>query len=114
MEHLNDPYLVLLQMVRTLKNGGKYRFFCPNYDFPYEPHFGKWMFLRNNKAFHLQERRANSLLIPRHETLGLYRSLNFITLNKVLKFSDSNIIQHISNRNALFNLLERVVSDKKT
>ena len=113
MEHLNDPYMVLLQMVRTLKNGGKYRFFCPNYDFPYEPHFGKWMFLRKNKAFHLQERRANSLLIPRHETLGLYRSLNFITSNKVSKFSDSNKFQTISNRNALFNLLERVVSDKK-
>ena len=113
MEHLHDPYSVLLQLVKNLQAVGKYRFFCPNYDFPYEPHFGKWMFLRNNKAFHLQERRAYSLLNPSHETLGLYRSLNFITLNKVSKFSDLSKIQNTSNRNAFFNLLERVVSDKK-
>jgi SAM-dependent methyltransferase len=113
MEHLKDPYSVLLQLVNNLQAAGKYRFFCPNYDFPYEPHFGKWMFYRNKKAFYLQERRANSLPIPSDEILGLYRSLNFITLNKVSVFSDSNNIRYISNRHVFFNLLERVVNDKK-
>jgi 2-polyprenyl-3-methyl-5-hydroxy-6-metoxy-1,4-benzoquinol methylase len=56
MEHLKDPYAVLNQMNTALKLGGKYRFFCPNYDFPFEPHFGKWIFSRKNDAFHLKNK----------------------------------------------------------
>jgi hypothetical protein len=59
MEHLKDPYLVLLQMVETIKTGGNIRFFCLNYDFPYEPHFAKCLFLRKDKAFNLRKIKAN-------------------------------------------------------
>jgi 2-polyprenyl-3-methyl-5-hydroxy-6-metoxy-1,4-benzoquinol methylase len=112
MEHLKNPYLVLDQMVSTLKNGGRYRFFCPNYDFPYEPHFGKWLFLRKNKAFYLQEIRAKLNSIPLKESLGLHRSLNYITLNKVSKFSHVKRINIKSKQSAFYSLLERAVDDK--
>jgi hypothetical protein len=58
MEHLKDPYLVLIKIVDFLASEGKYRFFCPNYDFPYEPHYSKWMFRRMNNAYFLSESRA--------------------------------------------------------
>lgn len=112
MEHLKNPYPVILQMVSTLENGGKYRFFCPNYDFPYEPHFGKWLFLRKNKAFYLQGGRAKSNSIPLDEALGLHRSLNYITLNKISKYSHLKQIKIIPKRKAFFSLLERAVHDK--
>jgi 2-polyprenyl-3-methyl-5-hydroxy-6-metoxy-1,4-benzoquinol methylase len=112
MEHLKNPYTVLLQMVSTLENGGKYRFFCPNYDFPYEPHFGKWLFLRKNKAFYLQGDRAKSNSLPLEETLGLHRSLNYITLNKISKYSHLKQIKIMPKRKAFYNLLERAVYDK--
>ncbi len=113
MEHLKDPFLVLLQMVTSLKSGGKYRFFCPNYDFPYEPHFGKWIFSRRNNAFYLQEKRAKLSLMKPNEALGLYRSLNFITLKSLSKFSTLNQIQFSPNHSAFYNLLERVIGDKR-
>jgi 2-polyprenyl-3-methyl-5-hydroxy-6-metoxy-1,4-benzoquinol methylase len=112
MEHLRNPYPVLLQMVSTLEKGGKYRFFCPNYDFPYEPHFGKWLFLRKNNAFYLQGSRAKSNSIPLEETLGLYRSLNYITLNKITKYGHIKHVKVNSKRTAFYNLLERAVHDK--
>lgn len=112
MEHLKNPYPVLHQMVSTLENGGKYRFFCPNYDFPYEPHFGKWLFLRKNKAFYLQGSRAKSNAISLEETLGLHRSLNYITLNKISKYSHLKRIKIRSERHAFYSLLERAVYDK--
>jgi SAM-dependent methyltransferase len=112
MEHLKNPYSVLLQMVSTLKKGGTYRFFCPNYDFPYEPHFGKWLFLRKNKAFYLQESRAKSNSIELEETPGLLRSLNYITLDKVSKYSYLKQFEIKPKQNAFYNLLERAVSDK--
>lgn len=113
MEHLNNPFPVLLQMVSNLEDGGKYRFFCPNYDFPYEPHFGKWLFLRKNRAFYLQGRRAKSNSIPIEEALGLYRSLNWITLNKIAKYSHLKRIKIKSKQMAFYNLLERAIYDKE-
>jgi 2-polyprenyl-3-methyl-5-hydroxy-6-metoxy-1,4-benzoquinol methylase len=87
MEHLKDPYLVLLRMVESLSPGGNYRFFCPNYDFPYEPHFGKWIWRRRNGSFHLKASRANGLHLGSAEQLGLYHSLNFITLRKLMSIA---------------------------
>src|SRR5262245_3996129 len=39
MEHVEDVRLVLRRVVRALRPGASYRFVCPNYSFPYEPHF---------------------------------------------------------------------------
>lgn len=34
IEHLENPYSVLIQLVGILGEEGEYPFFCPNYDFP--------------------------------------------------------------------------------
>ena len=39
MEHVGDLHLSLKKIVDSLKCGGVYKFTCPNYRFPYEPHF---------------------------------------------------------------------------
>ena len=39
MEHVDDVALVIARVVAALRPGGVYRFVCPNYLFPYEPHF---------------------------------------------------------------------------
>lgn len=67
MEHLEDPGLVFVSLASLLKPTAKYRFFCPNYDFPYEPHFRKWLFIRKNKAFYLKKTRVTSSRVPTHE-----------------------------------------------
>jgi hypothetical protein len=98
-------------MTKFLKRGGRYRFFCPNYDFPYEPHFGKWLFVRKDRAFFLQKRRGGSSIISVEETLGLYKSLNFVTLKKIEEFSKTNKIRINANPYAFYNLAERVKHD---
>lgn len=113
MEHLKDPYLVLLKLTKMLKKGHKYRFTCPNYDFPYEPHFSKWIFGRRNNAFFLGESRASSKIIDEQEVLGLYKSLNFITLNQLRQFSNTNNISIKPNSRAFFNLLFRAMHDEE-
>ena len=113
MEHLKDPSSVLIQIVVTLKHGGVYRFFCPNYDFPYEPHFGKWLYLRKNRSFYLQENRANSNLISSKEAAGLFSSLNFLTLRHVRRAAISSHIGLKCNKNALFEILRRSIYDSE-
>lgn len=113
MEHVKDPYSVLLKLTKILKKGRKYRFTCPNYDFPYEPHFARWIFTRRNNAFFLEERRASSIIIDEQEVSGLYKSLNFITLSKLRKFSTNHNISIKSNSRAFFNLLFRAIHDRE-
>ncbi len=111
MEHLKDPYAVLIQMNNALKVGGKYRFLCPNYDFPYEPHFSKWLWRRRQNSFYLEATRANGLKIHLTEQKGLYDSLNFLTLRKLRSISRKNEITFIYNKFALRNLISRALDD---
>jgi 2-polyprenyl-3-methyl-5-hydroxy-6-metoxy-1,4-benzoquinol methylase len=113
MEHLKDPYSVLVQLVKNLKAGCFYRFFCPNYDFPYEPHFGKWLRLRTENAFFLPQNRAVSTLIPEKEIQGLYTSLNFLTLKKIKKVVKHKNISLSANHNTLYEVMIRSIYDSE-
>jgi SAM-dependent methyltransferase len=113
MEHLKDPYLVLDEMVLTLERGGVYRFFCPNYDFPYEPHFGKWLISRRDKAFFLPRNRASSNLIPQKEALDLYSSLNFLTLKKIEQNLRGKSVHLLANPNSLYEMMKRSIHDSE-
>src|SRR3546814_21121737 len=39
MEHVNDVEQVIINVFNSLKENAYYDFTCPNYLFPYEPHF---------------------------------------------------------------------------
>lgn len=39
LEHVPDPADLVAQVTRALGPSGTYRFICPNYTIPYEPHF---------------------------------------------------------------------------
>lgn len=113
MEHLQDPYAVLIQLNKTLKVDGKHRFICPNYDFPYEPHFGKWLVSRSNKAFFLPIHRADSPIIPKGEALALYKSINFLTLKKMKRNLKGKGFSISVNRNSLYKAIVRSLQDSE-
>lgn len=110
MEHLLDPIGVMKQLHSYLLVGAKYRFLCPNYDFPYEPHFGKWIPKRRNGAFFLPASRAVSEQYS--DPKGLYSSLNFLTLRKVESAANSLNIRIVAKRSAFYELLVRSLNDE--
>jgi 2-polyprenyl-3-methyl-5-hydroxy-6-metoxy-1,4-benzoquinol methylase len=111
MEHLINPYHTLSELMKFLGPSGIYRFFCPNYDFPYEPHFSKWMFKRKNKSFHLSKAAVMNSKIDLTDSEGLYDSLNFITAAKLKKnLTDGNIELNF-NKDAFKNIIERSLND---
>jgi 2-polyprenyl-3-methyl-5-hydroxy-6-metoxy-1,4-benzoquinol methylase len=104
MEHLHNPYEVITQLSNSLTALGKYRFLCPNYDFPYEPHFAKWIWFRRKGSFYLKLSRAS-------HSKDLYHSLNFITVKKLLNSTKKTNIRVTLNKNGLFDLLKRASKD---
>jgi 2-polyprenyl-3-methyl-5-hydroxy-6-metoxy-1,4-benzoquinol methylase len=113
MEHLRNPYSVVVHLLKYLNHSGKIRFFCPNYDFPYEPHFQRWLFTRKNQAFYLPISRAEGKLIDAAEWADVHRSLNFITLSKLEKFLTQANIAYRFNKNTLRNLVQRSLVDSE-
>ena len=112
MEHLKDPYLVLNKIVDFLASEGKYRFFCPNYDFPYEPHYSKWIFRRMNNAYFLSESRAATSKLDYQSNPGLHRSLNYLTVKKLRgTFEDLIGVEIRFNQIAFYDLAHRALND---
>ena len=111
MEHVDDIRATLEKVVESLKPGATYRFTCPNYLFPYEPHFnlpivlskkltqrflGKWIFSSTRVS----------------DPAGTWRSLNWINVPLVSKIaSRSGCMKAKFDRRRLGLIFERILKD---
>lgn len=111
MEHVNDVERVMANIASALVPGASYRFTCPNYLFPYEPHFNIPTLLSKNLTARVFGRRIfESKNMP--DPLGTWLSLNWINVLQVQRIAAK--LEGISvnfNRSLLVDTLERVVSD---
>jgi SAM-dependent methyltransferase len=111
MEHVEAPDRVIARVSAALSAGGSYRFLCPNYLFPYEPHFNMptlgskaltWRLLRRSIATNANVR----------DPAGLWQSLNWITVPKVQRIAGAqgSLDLHFSTGTLAW-MLERALSD---
>ena len=111
MEHVDSVEHVIGSVVRALKVGSIYRFTCPNYLFPYEPHFNiPTLISKNLTWFCFKKIIINKKEIP--DPIGLWKSLNWVTVISLSKISvtDKNI-KIVFNKNILRDSLIRVLND---
>jgi SAM-dependent methyltransferase len=111
MEHVDDVARVLETVGTSLTVGASYRFTCPNYLFPYEPHFNIPTFFSKQLTERLLGRKIfESQRVP--DPSGTWKSLNWINVLKV-----GRCVRRLSglrvtfNRAMLVSTLERVASD---
>lgn len=111
MEHVKSPAQVITRVADALNAGAQYRFFCPNYAFPYEPHFniptigGKALTQRvfAHKIFN------NTRM---HNPTGVWQSLNWITVRKLRRILASEPrLSMRCNPHILSQMLERATKD---
>ena len=113
MEHVGNVGLVLQKVGMSLNTNGTYQFTCPNYSFPYEPHFNlptlvskAWTEKILGKFF-----MKSGRVIDAPET---WRSLNWITTGQVIRSVKSMPELSLTfNKAMLVSTLERVVSDRR-
>jgi SAM-dependent methyltransferase len=82
MEHVADVAAVLRAVYAALAPGAAYRFVCPNYSCPYEPHFGIPTLgskAATGRVFAGVIRRSRRVVDP----AGTWASLNWITVGQV-------------------------------
>lgn len=82
MEHVGDVSRVLENVHASLKPGSTYRFICPNYAFPYEPHFNLPTLLSKPLTQRFMSRwimQSKNVIDP----AGTWTSLNWITVRQV-------------------------------
>jgi SAM-dependent methyltransferase len=112
MEHVNDIELVLTNVLNSLKPGGRYHFICPNYAFPYEPHFNSITFVNKRATDTLIKSRLirKSKLI---DPVGLWESLNWIDYGSIRSWAkNQSDFELVFSRRALNLYVTRAIEDK--
>jgi SAM-dependent methyltransferase len=111
MEHVTSVKLVIENVARAMKPTGVYRFTCPNYFFPYEPHFNIPTLFSKKLTEHFFKDRiftyARAL-----DPNGVWSSLNWITVRQVASIVQGCPLIDVSFRRDLFYvILLRIVND---
>jgi SAM-dependent methyltransferase len=82
MEHVENVEEAIRRVGRSLKPGGAYRFTCPNYRFPYEPHFNiptLWSKPLTERLFHKSIYQSDRVSEPE----AIWKSLNWINVPQI-------------------------------
>lgn len=113
MEHVNNVEKTVTNVIKSLKPGSVYRFTCPNYTFPYEPHFNIPTFF--SKA--LTKKLFWSLILSNNswgDPAGLWASLNWITVSQLQSFAKSRRDLDMTFKDDfIVSSFERMVTDRQ-
>ncbi|MEW9922320.1 class I SAM-dependent methyltransferase [Marimonas sp. MJW-29] len=82
LEHLRDWRHFLATLPRFLKPGGRCLVLCPNYDFPFEPHFNLPVIASKSTLARIFRRRI-AYVENTYGVHGLWDSLNFVRLSEI-------------------------------
>ena len=111
MEHIEAPNVAIERVSASLSPGGSYRFLCPNYLFPYEPHFNIPTFGSKALTERLLRRRIQADTRT-DDPIGLWKSLNWITVPQVRRMAAADASLAIAfQRRTLASMIERAVGD---
>ena len=110
-EHLEDQKIYIKKIDNLLKKDGKSLILCPNYDFPYEPHFIIPIIYNKNITYKFFKKK-----ITDHEKItgekGLWDGLNFCSKKKLKKYLIRNDYQFNFDQGIKDRLLQRIDDDK--
>lgn len=82
LEHLPNWRHFLRTLPRFLKPGGRCLVLCPNYDFPFEPHFSR-PYIASKSTMARIFRRRIAYVENTYGVHGLWDSLNFVRLSEI-------------------------------
>ncbi len=111
MEHVDDVGAVLHGVWAALAPGASYRFVCPNYRFPYEPHFGLPTLGGKALTWRVFQRRilGSSVVV---DPAGTWASLNWISVTQVRRLCRRELgVSPEFDRGVTYRFVQRALDD---
>lgn len=84
-EHVEDWQHFLRQVTGMLGDTGKLLILCPNYGFPYEPHFKIPVVVNKGITYKLFKKHIQNFEVS-DDSAGLWQSLNFVKKRQVFNY----------------------------
>lgn len=110
MEHVTDVKEVITRVIDSLHDNACYHFTCPNYLFPYEPHFNIPTLFSKSLTENVFKKKIYGSKLP--DPIGTWRSLNWISVTQIRKIiRQMPKLSVVFNRKFLVSTLERVTYD---
>jgi len=110
VEHVSDLASFFQTIVPLLKVGGSFRFVCPNYAFPYEPHFGIPTLFSKSLTFKIFQKRIVSSHL--RDSIEFYLDLSWPTVRKLKKLLKKRGYTFCFSKDATLMYIERFESDE--
>jgi len=111
-EHLPDWRHFLKFVAAKLQSDGKCVILCPNYGFPYEPHFGLPIVLNKSLTYRIFKAKIMQCE-EKNGWSGLWESLNLVKWNEVRKWGPNCGLQICFIGSILRDMVERFQYDKE-
>lgn len=113
MEHVSDVKAVIANVVASLHAKACYHFTCPNYSFPYEPHFNILTLFSKSLTEKLFRNRIYGFS-GLQDPIGTWQSLNWISVSQVSKLVRQMPELSVEfNRQFLVSTLARIAYDNE-
>jgi 2-polyprenyl-3-methyl-5-hydroxy-6-metoxy-1,4-benzoquinol methylase len=109
VEHVVDLPNFFASTIPLISENGKFRFICPNYAFPYEPHFGFLTLFSKRLTLLFQKRKILKSDIS--SPLKFYDDLSFPTHKKIKKILYRTDIEFEFQREATEKYIMRIKKD---
>lgn len=114
IEHVNDWQHFLCWASNSLKKNGKFLVLCPNYGFPYEPHFKIPIIF--NKEFTYKIFKKYILNYEKNNKCeGLWNSLNFVKKSQIMAVCKENFLRFrlttVDDISIIDNMINRLSCD---
>ena len=110
-EHVSDQLQYLIKTHNLLNKDGLNIILCPNYDFPYEPHFVIPIIINKKITKFIFNSKITNFEIKENEK-GLWDGLSFLGRKKIESILKKNNYNYFLDDSIKIRMLDRLNSDK--
>lgn len=110
IEHVPDMARFISDVLSILTPGGRFRFICPNYALPYEPHFEIPTLFSKRATYGVLRKRI--LSAPMADPQGLWDELSWPTVGSLQAILRAMGVRHAFSSQATRAYLSRPLQDK--